>query len=297
MAHLDGVIESIYPSADCWCSEMVSLAPLSGVAVSPRSCSACDPMVWHRALAACGILRCRVSPLAIEHGVTQRILKPLGTPERRVDDPHHVVDRRLLTEKAAAIRRGDGTFHADEAHRQGPDRLTALGCAQGGAGTAIRFLATEVAQLTPLADGLAASVGVHEKRYTPGRGRQKHTRIRRAAHPIVATHPVSGSRYFYVSPLTIRAVSSPREAEALDAVWSELSGEGWRHSVHWWEPGDVLIWDNIAVVHRSDTGGQRGDRLMFRTLTAGNSCDSHICMSWDGMTPVELADERENQTR
>jgi hypothetical protein len=297
MASLGFETEATGPGADCWCSDMISLELSQGLGDSPRSCSACDPVLWHRALATYGVVRCRVPPLALESGVIRRILSPLGTPECRVDDPRRVVDRRLLTEKAAATRRGDETFHADEAHRQGPDRLTALGCARGGVGTAIRFLATEVAQLTVLADELAGSVGVHEKRYTPGQGRQQHARIRRAAHPIVATHRVSGSRYFYLSPLTIRAVSSPGEAEALDALWSELASESWRHSVHWWEPGDVLIWDNIAVVHRSDTRGQRGDRLMFRTLTAGSSCDSRLCLSWDGLTPVRLADERENRTR
>jgi taurine dioxygenase len=37
---------------------------------------------------------------------------------------------------------------------------------------------------------------------------------------------------------------------------------------HRWRPGDVVIWDNGAVMHRADHSGVVGDRVMHRGMVA-----------------------------
>jgi len=274
----------------CWCDGIETVEPLvTTVSTSPVRCSDCDPLGWRRALATSGVLRCHVTPAAAAPTITWRALNPLGVPERRVDAPFHTVDRRLLVEADAAVHRGDMTFHADEAHRQGPARFTALACARAGQRTGTRFIATAVEQESADIDQLATVVGFHEKLYRSGQGRQRASRIRRALHPVVIQHDAVEARFFYPSPLTLRAVSSPAAVPTLRRVWRDLCRDESRHATHWWQPGDLLVWDNLAVVHRSVTQLQRGDRLMYRTFTAGHHCDALYCLGSDGMTPIRLS--------
>jgi hypothetical protein len=290
--HVAQVVNSGDIHADCWCSEMDEVGPLGASMCSQLLCSSCDPVGWRWSLATYGVLRCRVSPGAASAGITLRALRPLGRPERRVDAPYDVLDQRLLAEKEAVTMRGDCIFHADESHRQGSRRLTALACARGGDATSIRFLGMHVGRLHSYVDRLVDAMGFHEKRYVPGRGRQQCARIRRAVHPLVIEHGVDNALFFFPSPATLRAVSPSAAAPVLRRAWSDMCDDETRHSVHWWRPGDLLVWDNVAVVHRSDTQSQRGDRLMYRTFTAGHRCESFACLGVGRMTPICLGDER-----
>ncbi len=38
---------------------------------------------------------------------------------------------------------------------------------------------------------------------------------------------------------------------------------------HQWRPGDVVMWDNGAVMHRADHDGVVGDRVMHRGMVDG----------------------------
>lgn len=93
--------------------------------------------------------------------------------------------------------------------------------------------------------------------------------IPEAEHPIVVRHPESGREALYVSPQITRHVVGlpPEESEAL---LSELNAHSARPELvlhHDWEPGDLVVFDNIGTMHRRDTWDAREPRYMRQLST------------------------------
>jgi taurine dioxygenase len=72
-----------------------------------------------------------------------------------------------------------------------------------------------------------------------------------ADHPVVQNHPVTGEAALFVSPaftariLNLPAAESDRLLAMLFAA-ATAQPVTWRHG---WQPGDVLLWENRAVLH------------------------------------------------
>ncbi len=90
-----------------------------------------------------------------------------------------------------------------------------------------------------------------------------------ADHPVFRPHPVTGRPALYLtSPKRCSSISGMSAAETDETVAALLA-----HSTrpdntldHAWAPGDVVIWDNSAVLHRADHAGVVGDRVMHRGM-------------------------------
>jgi taurine dioxygenase len=93
-----------------------------------------------------------------------------------------------------------------------------------------------------------------------------------ARHPLFRTHPETGRhalflgrrRNAYIPELPVE------ESEAiLDAIWAHATQPQftWHHQ---WEVGDLLIWDNRAVLHRRDAFDDDTRRVMHRTQIEGD---------------------------
>ncbi len=93
-----------------------------------------------------------------------------------------------------------------------------------------------------------------------------------AEHPLGRPHPLSGEVALYLtSPARCAAISgmTPEEKDAtVTALLAHSTREENVHR-HAWRAGDVVIWDNGAVLHRADHSGVRGDRVMHRGMVAG----------------------------
>ncbi len=92
-----------------------------------------------------------------------------------------------------------------------------------------------------------------------------------AQHPIFRTHPISGRTALYLStPQRCQAVSGMTDDEARETVSQLLDHSTREHNTyrHQWEPGDVVMWDNLAVLHKADHSGVVGDRVMHRGMVA-----------------------------
>jgi taurine dioxygenase len=93
-----------------------------------------------------------------------------------------------------------------------------------------------------------------------------------AEHPIVRTHPVTGRkalflgrrRNAYIPGLTLD------DSEALlDALWAHAA----KPEFTWyqqWRVGDLILWDNRAVMHRRDAFDPATRRVMHRTQIKGD---------------------------
>lgn len=76
-----------------------------------------------------------------------------------------------------------------------------------------------------------------------------------AVHPVVNAHPVTGAPILFVNPSnTDRILDLPHaEAEALlQELCAHIAAPDNLYT-HRWEPGDLVVWDNLALQHaRSD---------------------------------------------
>jgi taurine dioxygenase len=92
-----------------------------------------------------------------------------------------------------------------------------------------------------------------------------------AEHPVLRPHPVSGRVALYLdAPKRCAAVSGMDEAGSAETVTALLEHSTREDNVHRhdWRPGDVVIWDNGAVMHKADHDGVVGDRVMHRGMVA-----------------------------
>jgi taurine dioxygenase len=96
---------------------------------------------------------------------------------------------------------------------------------------------------------------------------------RPVAHPLVRTHPPTGRRGIYLGGHVDRIVglSDDESAELIERLMAHTTQPQFVYE-HTWRPGDLLIWDNRATLHRAteyDTAGE--SRSMRRTVVKGDA--------------------------
>jgi taurine dioxygenase len=92
-------------------------------------------------------------------------------------------------------------------------------------------------------------------------------------HPLVRTHPVTGRKALFVSPVYTVGVEGMTDEEAgaiLGFLFKHLTQERFIYR-HRWEAGMVLMWDNRCTMHFAEGGYDGHLRLMHRTTVAGET--------------------------
>ncbi|WP_119419616.1 TauD/TfdA dioxygenase family protein [Desertibaculum subflavum] len=93
-----------------------------------------------------------------------------------------------------------------------------------------------------------------------------------ARHPIVRTHPETGRPALYLGRRRngwIEGLKIEESEALLDRLWAECVRDDYVYK-HKWQQGDLLIWDNRAVVHRRDAFDNAHRRVLLRTQVRGN---------------------------
>ena len=92
-------------------------------------------------------------------------------------------------------------------------------------------------------------------------------------HPLVRTHPVTGRKALFVSPVYTVGIEGMAPDEA-DPLLADLH----RHLVqdqfiyrHCWREGMLVIWDNRCTMHNALGGYDGHRRVMHRTTVAGEA--------------------------
>lgn len=99
-----------------------------------------------------------------------------------------------------------------------------------------------------------------------------------AAHPVVATHPVSGRKYLNVSESFTRwiiGLSAPESARLLTMLFDIINRPD--HQVRLrWEPNTIAIWDNRGTQHYAVADYLPHRRVMHRVAVAHDSRESKL---------------------
>jgi taurine dioxygenase len=91
-------------------------------------------------------------------------------------------------------------------------------------------------------------------------------------HPLVRTHPDSGKRILFLDAATeVEVVGLPRPegAALIERLREHLSQERFRYT-HRWSVGDIVYWDNQAVLHARSSFPADQRRVLKRVSLAGS---------------------------
>jgi taurine dioxygenase len=178
---------------------------------------------------------------------------------------------------------GEAVWHADMTYIEVPPKAAVLYALEvptsGGGNTHFADMFAAYAALPALLKtAIEGKVAIHDaSRNSAGQLRQGYrevTDIRQAVgarHPLVRTHPETGQKAMFLGRRPnsyIVGMELAASEELLDALWAHATAGQFTLS-HAWQVGDVLMWNNLAVLHRRDPFDANSRRVMHRTQIKG----------------------------
>jgi len=92
-----------------------------------------------------------------------------------------------------------------------------------------------------------------------------------ARHPLVRKHPKTGAKSLFLGrrPYSyIVGLDLDESEDLLDELWAHATQPQFTCGVQW-RPGDLVMWDNLAVLHRRDSFDDSYRRVMHRAQIKG----------------------------
>jgi taurine dioxygenase len=168
---------------------------------------------------------------------------------------------------------GAGRWHADLSYTPRPNRISALHeQSLPAAGGAVTLFADQCAAHDRLDPWLAHHVQFLEAEHDLSR-RSGHDagELPPVAHPVVRVDPETGRRSLFVDEdTTTRLLGLPGpEATRLLARLHAAATDGAVTYRHGWRRGDLVLWDNQTVLHRTEPATAGQSWRMHRTMVAG----------------------------
>ncbi len=93
------------------------------------------------------------------------------------------------------------------------------------------------------------------------------------SHPLVRTHPVTGRKALFISPVYtvgVEGLTQPETDALLGFLFKHMVQDDFIYRHHW-QAGMVLMWDNRCTMHFAEGGYDGHLRLMHRTTVAGDA--------------------------
>lgn len=98
-----------------------------------------------------------------------------------------------------------------------------------------------------------------------------------ASHPMVVINPNTGQQTLYINPMLTRYIEGLSAAEShrlLEDMFARITDPDNVYA-HQWQVGDLVMWDNVSLIHRRDSFDPHDTRSM-RQLTALLDSDCQI---------------------
>jgi taurine dioxygenase len=209
---------------------------------------------------------------------------PYGEPFNKAHPELNVISNVVEDGKPIGnLGDGEAVWHADMTYVEVPPKaamLHALEVPPSGGNTYFADMfaayANLPADLKKAADGRTA---VHDASTNSAgllrKGYKTVTDVREtvgAHHPLVRTDPDSGRKALFLGrrPNAYVLGLELGESEALlEALWAHATQPRFT-MCHVWQVGDLLMWNNLSVLHRRDPFDPRSRRIMHRSQIKGH---------------------------
>jgi len=209
---------------------------------------------------------------------------PYGEPFNKQHPELNVISN--VTENGKPIGNlgdGEAVWHADMTYVEVPPKaamLHALEVPQSGGNTYFADMFAAYATLpADLKQAVAGKIAVHDASTNSAgmlrKGYQPVTDVREvvgARHPLVRTDPKTGRRALFLGRRPnsyVLGLDVPASEALLDALWAHATQPRFA-MCHAWKVGDLLMWNNLSVLHRRDPFDPRSRRVMHRSQIKGN---------------------------
>ena len=192
-----------------------------------------------------------------------------------VNHPHLMIISNVVEDGVALGALGDGElkWHSDMSNWRVPPWATILYAVEVPAAGGETGFSSMYAALDGLPRDLrgrigrrrAMSDGTYDSTGAP------NTNPISADHPIVARHPFSGRDMLYLGRRwNGYVVDLPTEesGDLLDTLWAHGTEDRftWTHD---WRVGDMVMWDNLATLHKRSAFDAASRRVMWRLQLTG----------------------------
>ena len=211
---------------------------------------------------------------------------PYGEPFNK-EHPELNVISNVVEEGKPIGNLGDGeaVWHADMTYIEVPPKAAMLHSlevppAEAGGNTyfADMFAAYETLP-RELKDAADRKVAVHDASTNSAgmlrKGYKKVVDVREvvgARHPLVRTEPTTGRKALFLGRRPnayVLGLLVPESEALLDKLWAHATQPRFA-MCHKWKVGDVLMWNNLSVLHRRDPFDPNTRRVMHRSQIKGN---------------------------
>ncbi len=212
---------------------------------------------------------------------------PYGEPFNKAHPELNVISNVVENGKPIGnLGDGEAVWHADMTYVDVPPKAALLHAlevpseAGGNTHFANMFTAYETLPVA-LKKTVADKIAVHDaSRNSAGmlrKGYKEVTDVRQtigAHHPLVRTDQKTGRRALFLGRRPnayVLGLSVDESESLLDALWAHATKPDFA-MCHRWRVGDLLMWNNLSVLHRRDPFDPKSRRVMHRSQIKGNEC-------------------------
>lgn len=208
---------------------------------------------------------------------------PYGEPFNKVFPEINVISNVIENGKPIGnLGAGEAVWHADMTYIDVPPKAAILYALEVPPGQGNTYFSDMFAAYEALPEALKRAaqgkVSIHDaSRNSAGmlrKGFKEVTDVRQtvgARHPLVRTDPQTGRKALFLGRRPNAYVVGLDVAESdalLDALWAHVAEPRFAFC-HEWEVGDLLMWNNLSVLHRRDEFDPNSRRVMHRTQIKG----------------------------
>jgi len=211
---------------------------------------------------------------------------PYGEPFNKQHPELNVISNVVENGKPIGnLGDGEAVWHADMTYVDVPPKAAMLHALEvpppeAGGNTHFANMFAAYAALSPqLKDAIAGKVAVHDASMNSAgmlrKGYRQVTDVREtvgARHPLVRTDPETGRKALFLGRRPnayVVGMSVPESEALLDALWVHATQPRFA-MCHQWQVGDVLMWNNLSVLHRRDPFDPKSRRVMHRSQIKGD---------------------------
>jgi taurine dioxygenase len=209
---------------------------------------------------------------------------PYGVPFNKEFPELNIISNVIQNGKPiGGLGAGEAVWHADMTYIEVPPRAAVLHALEiPASGEGNTYFADQYAAYVALPEDLKKATqgkrAVHDASLnSAGQLRKGYTEVtdvretKGAVHPLVRSCARTGRKALFLGRRKNSYIIGMEVAESealLDALWAHATQTCFA-MCHVWRVGDVLMWNNLAVLHRRDPFDEASRRIMHRAQIKG----------------------------